>query len=212
MILKLRNGFTLAEVLITLGIIGVVAAMTIPTLINKYQKHVYYTQFRKAASQLENAIKMFEIDNGCVGNISDCLPNYSYLTAGDIVKYLNITEKITFQSESYNKYENIYDDFDCAPPLCAFITNDGMFFNPWMDSGTGNGGIVDINGPNKGPNKYGRDIFVYYMPYAGDIYSHELVWGGNEKKVGDSKDWQCNEEDYMVGCATKLFQEGKMNY
>ena len=35
---KLKNGFTLAEVLITLGIIGVVAALTIPALIGNYQK------------------------------------------------------------------------------------------------------------------------------------------------------------------------------
>ena len=36
----MKNGFTLAEVLITLGIIGVVAAMTIPTLISNYKKQI----------------------------------------------------------------------------------------------------------------------------------------------------------------------------
>ena len=35
--MKNKNGFTLAETLITLGIIGIVAAMTIPTLINGYK-------------------------------------------------------------------------------------------------------------------------------------------------------------------------------
>lgn len=34
-----QKGFTLAEVLITLGIIGIVASMTMPTLIGKYQKN-----------------------------------------------------------------------------------------------------------------------------------------------------------------------------
>ena len=43
-----RIAFTLAEVLITLGIIGVVAALTIPTLIQKYEKQVYITQLKKA--------------------------------------------------------------------------------------------------------------------------------------------------------------------
>ncbi len=37
---KIKLAFTLSEVLITLGIIGVVSAMTIPTLISKYQKHI----------------------------------------------------------------------------------------------------------------------------------------------------------------------------
>ena len=37
---KMKKGFTLAEVLITLGVIGIVAAMTIPTLVNNYQEKV----------------------------------------------------------------------------------------------------------------------------------------------------------------------------
>ena len=47
-----RAAFTLAEVLITLGIIGVVAAMTLPTLISNYQKRVYVTQLKKSVSVL----------------------------------------------------------------------------------------------------------------------------------------------------------------
>ena len=42
-----KNGFTLAEVLITLGIIGVVAAITLPTVIQNYQKQVLVTQLKK---------------------------------------------------------------------------------------------------------------------------------------------------------------------
>ncbi len=44
---KIKAGFTLAEVLITLGIIGIVAAMTIPGLIAKHQKIVTATQLKK---------------------------------------------------------------------------------------------------------------------------------------------------------------------
>lgn len=50
-----NNGFTLAEVLITLGIIGVVVAMTIPTLISKYKHKEYETRFKKAYSMLAQA-------------------------------------------------------------------------------------------------------------------------------------------------------------
>ena len=53
---KNKQGFTLAEVLITLGIIGVVAAMTLPTLIANYQKKVIATKLKQTYSILSNAI------------------------------------------------------------------------------------------------------------------------------------------------------------
>ena len=52
------SGFTLAEVLITLGIIGVVAAMTMPTLINSTQGAQYKTGFKKALTVLSQAVVM----------------------------------------------------------------------------------------------------------------------------------------------------------
>lgn len=57
-------GFTLAEVLITLGIIGVVAAMTMPTLIQKYQKKVTAVRIKKAYSMIYQAVKLSEAENG----------------------------------------------------------------------------------------------------------------------------------------------------
>ena len=60
--------FTLAEVLITLGIIGVVAAMTIPTLISKTQKKEAVTRLKGAYSQIAQAIRMSEADNGDISN------------------------------------------------------------------------------------------------------------------------------------------------
>ena len=59
-----KHGFTLAEVLITLGIIGVVAAMTLPTLIAKHQKRVLEKQFIKAYSLISQAAKKAEADLG----------------------------------------------------------------------------------------------------------------------------------------------------
>lgn len=53
-----KLGFTLAEVLITLGIIGVVAAMTIPTLMNQTGQAEFRTGFKKAVSVLNQAITM----------------------------------------------------------------------------------------------------------------------------------------------------------
>ncbi|MBQ8459630.1 type II secretion system protein [bacterium] len=55
---NLKNGFTLAEVLITLGVIGVVAAMTIPTLIANINGQRYRSQFKKTLSTLNQAGRM----------------------------------------------------------------------------------------------------------------------------------------------------------
>ena len=52
-----KKGFTLAEVLITLGIIGVVAALTIPTLVAKYQQKALNTQFKKSYALINQAIR-----------------------------------------------------------------------------------------------------------------------------------------------------------
>ena len=61
---KLHKGFTLAEVLITLGIIGVIAALTIPTLINKTTNKELETAFKKNYSMVQNAYKKAYYDNG----------------------------------------------------------------------------------------------------------------------------------------------------
>lgn len=56
MLKSFRGGFTLAEVLITLGIIGVVAAMTMPTLLNSTNGAQYRTAYKKALSVLSQAV------------------------------------------------------------------------------------------------------------------------------------------------------------
>lgn len=52
-----RWAFTLAEVLITLGVIGVVAALTMPSLIANYKKQVYVTQLKKSISTIEQGLQ-----------------------------------------------------------------------------------------------------------------------------------------------------------
>ena len=59
-----RTAFTLAEVLITLGIIGIVAALTLPTLISRYQEKVFITRLEKTYSILVSAYKLAVEENG----------------------------------------------------------------------------------------------------------------------------------------------------
>ena len=59
-----RPAFTLAEVLITLGIIGVVAALTLPALINNYEKSVVETRMQKFYTNINAALKLSIVENG----------------------------------------------------------------------------------------------------------------------------------------------------
>ena len=81
---KSFKGFTLAEVLITLGIIGVVAAMTLPTLISNYQKRVYENQLKKAASVLSNGFKLMMAHDG----VTELKDTYAFSGMTGTVTYL----------------------------------------------------------------------------------------------------------------------------
>lgn len=65
-----KNAFTLAEVLITLGIIGVVAAMTLPIIKNKAEKQILKNQYKKAYNTVSNALARSYVNNG--GTWYDC--------------------------------------------------------------------------------------------------------------------------------------------
>ena len=60
------NGFTISEVLITLGIIGVVAAMTLPTLIRRHQEKVIIAKLKKNYSTMQQAYLMAINDKGSI--------------------------------------------------------------------------------------------------------------------------------------------------
>lgn len=66
-------GFTLAEVLITLGVIGIVAALTIPILTNAYQEHEAVARVKETYSLVSQAVKQWEVEIGCIGQISKCM-------------------------------------------------------------------------------------------------------------------------------------------
>ncbi len=184
----------MAEVLITLGIIGVVAALTIPSLVAKYQKHVYYTQFMKAASSIENAFNaLYNSDEGYDREI--CIISKENW-GDDFMKYFNVAQVINNSNAEkicggYNKLpvglidgadrdwgaiDVCYNDRHETEPF-GFITNDGILIMLYQDNGYGGGNLIDTNGPNKGPNLLGRDVFVYY-PCSEEYYGEKIqLWG-----------------------------------
>ena len=73
-----RVAFTLAEVLITLGIIGIVAALTLPVVISKYQEHVLKQQFKKAYSNFSQVLLQVQAQDFDMN-----VPNCHYLSDAD---------------------------------------------------------------------------------------------------------------------------------
>lgn len=59
-----RKGFTLAEIIITLSIVGIVAAYTIPLLVNIYQKQIYVAQLKHSYSTIQEFFKQYLADQG----------------------------------------------------------------------------------------------------------------------------------------------------
>ena len=168
------NAFTLAEVLITLGIIGVVAAFTMPTLVNKTQTKVLETQYKKAISVLNNGYKKMLAENE-VFKVSE-LP---LSTCYDIPCFAKEHKKVfNIVSDSSNNefdtditYKNLNDtelDFDWNDVPYIFVTSDGVMYGLADRAAAGVAFYLDING-EKAPNQVGKDFHQVVINDNGSI-------------------------------------------
>lgn len=154
-------GFTLAEVLIVLGIIGLVADMTIPTLVNSYQKKVTVTRLQKAYSAMDQAIRLSQVDNG---NVKDWDFGSGY-TKADVEKFVNVYIRPYLKIISKDKFtdeESSISGYGSNKTVLA----DGTLLSFSLDGSSALGAPpgnlmvhVDINGTAK-PNKNGKDEFT----------------------------------------------------
>ncbi len=156
-------GFTLAEVLITLGIIGVVAALTLPSVIQKYQKKVTAERLKKMYSTLSQAVQMSEKDNDSVETWDFLLPTQDFMNKYIVPYIKDIAEREKSGTNLSKEY----------------ILADGSTLYAWTYSLSQNGRKecifrqfnVDINGDKK-PNVLGKDIFIFYIfPQKGREYN-----------------------------------------
>ncbi len=177
--MKKFSAFTLAEVLITLGIIGVVAAMTMPTLINQTNGAQYRAAFKKELSVISQAVTLnvaledFDFadltgDSTGVGTLTQMLQNranvvrvanvsdlktegYKPIFAGDNRKQASETKDVAIDSITDSDPTGMGDK--------AILFNDGSMFiyteasaKECSEKGTKCSGWFDVNGM-KGPNK-----------------------------------------------------------
>lgn len=179
-----KYAFTLAETLITLGIIGIVIAMTYPILINNHQKKILATQLKKGYSTISQALTLMYADTG-----EDILPqNYSGSTFANLFKqYLKINQysasyDITgsnpddyYKSKIYRNYNNSNDAKASLLDEGQMIIDDGMAIfiqnSPYPQYGLLI--TVDVNGINKRPNQWGHDLFTFRIEKKGHLIPSE---------------------------------------
>ena len=184
----LGKAFTLAEVLITLGIIGVVAAMTLPTVINNTRNKELEVAFKKSYSLFNQITQRVIIDD--FGGVVDA--DSSYLIAKDFLKYYKNAELCTkgsgngcpditnrnmceFMQDNYQTY-NGYRKSTCIgnDAVTNTIDNTTIYFdsaNPEEGANAYNKMLVaiDINGWQKRPNKLGYDMFMFQIDSSGKL-------------------------------------------
>lgn len=224
--MKLCNkkiGFTLAEVLIVLGIIGIVAAMTIPSLISEHNKKATITRLRKAVSTFQQALKLSEGENGEYTQWEELSEeNYKNWMNTYWVPYLKIAKKCdSFSDCGYaSEYPFVYSDGTRSTftPISVennsefYILSDGTTFSffkfTWVNK-TFPAILIDINGAQK-PNMYGKDVFVLNRNPKGYIsgltyYENSRTYLINECKAGgmscarllEVSGWEISE-DYPI--------------
>ena len=117
---RFKRGFTLAEVLITLAIIGVVAAISIPSVISNSQQQEFKTGLRKAVSVLNSAITMnMAIDGESPYDNADLF--------GYLMKHMAVMESTTNLNSKYVILES-----NGMRDNAAFYTTDGMRFEFYL--------------------------------------------------------------------------------
>ena len=179
--LRKNFAFTLAEVLITLGIIGIVAAMVIPSLINAYQKHVTVTRLKQAYAQLTQAVKLSENENGDVTvwdmtDSTDLINSSKKFAQTYIVPFIKYNNSCENENDSCNKgYQVKYlsgaNVTTVMNKLYGIVLINGVILR-FRPRDTFIEIYIDINGTSK-PNIVGKDIF-YVILYNGDKQNTHL--------------------------------------
>jgi len=199
--------FTLAEVLITLGIIGLVAEMTIPTLMQNMEKSQYESRLKKFYSTFIQGTQMYMQEEGCSDLICTNIFNGSTYYGNSWVNPVKSALDKMFKGVVYCGAYDCQEDakYLSNVPWGTMFTTDIDWQSFRLSDGTVIGFedtddwncfpvsstnrikalcsnlYVDLNG-NKLPNKYGRDIHIFALAQDGALYpwygtEHSKSWG-----------------------------------
>lgn len=201
-----KRAFTLAEVLITLGVIGVVAAMTLSPLIQNYQKQETANKLKKMYTKLNNVMQMAVNDYGDMSNwdfseMGVHLSNSKFLSTY-FIPYLQIIQK----DKSWEVCS--IDGISYLSSVPWQVLSDGTAisgFNNWL--------FIDINGKNS-PNRFGKDIFLLNFDKSKNRIIFEAQGQTNEQLKSDyaGGGYLCTKGSNrgLAGakCGAKIMQDG----
>ena len=187
-----RLAFTLTEVLITLGIIGVVAAMTIPNLVTKIQDAQFKTAAKKAYAITGQAFKSMQDDGKVLADYGSNPKTFKE----EFMTYFKVAEDCGLQNCVRGvSHSDIYKTLNGEKAETTlmdegqFTTLDGQFFMiqnserfKWLLIS------VDVNGYKSKPNIWGRDVFTFWIDESGNLRpmgSPDSIWPA--KKSCDRK-------------------------
>lgn len=226
-----RLAFTLAEVLITIGIIGVVAALTLPVVINKCQSKVLETRYKKSISTINQLVLKSKQDLGvdlftqyCSGSaIDSCvqtLNNNLILKGNKALNNSNLynierTDKIA----TYNNAQVVTNSAMGQLIQPVRYTNalpDGSFFwdtivENWSGQAFYNYVVfaVDTNG-YKRPNKLGHDIFIFLLNPQNDTlqtrYNYSITY--TQEEIDNNYNSEVEKERAGNPCSINSNQKG----
>ena len=222
----MKKAFTLAEVLITLTIIGVVAAITIPNLTRKWSDHADVQRVKEAYSILSNAYKIAIAENGPFtewkwpknksGEV-DNSENFGLMLS----KYLKIKQYCGKNLGCFDSYKVLNGKSNTVADYSYYyagklIMSNGMrvafYFwdNPYDFTFNDSYIIVDING-KKAPNRAGYDIFYFGIKENGLVQ-----WANRGGKGSELCNIQNNSLTYNnwsgFSCSYWVIKHGNMDY
>lgn len=229
---KNKNGFTLAEIIITFAIIGIIAALLIPTLIVSTNKQTYTSGFLKANQLLKQSSGTLMSNNSgtmaylqaddesnelrdryCSSLI--CIKKCDAGSGANSCYSSGIQNLINANFSDYTNLNTNYSwavlangmamGFHYANSNCS-----GTLYTSTLGANVSCGQIaVDVNGL-KTPNIVGRDIFYFV------IHNQGIIPEGAQRTI--YSDWTtfCNNSSVNAlngeGCAGRILTESKMNY
>jgi len=176
--------FTLAEVLITLGVIGIVAAMTIPSVLASYRKNVAETRLKHTYSMITQAIKLVETEHEMgfrleIPDINGDENGYSWENSRDLYemyfkKYIPAkvvwNNKNDFSKKKYYYYGNYNSSLNFDNNTYYFELGNGVLLGLVYDYRTGSMNWLIILNQNAKPIVAGRDYFVIRFTLANGGY------------------------------------------
>ena len=215
------GAFTLAEVLVTLGIIGVVAAMTMPSLIVNYQKQQTVTRLKKSYNILYQTLVRNEADDNDI-IIDTSAPTIQ--TSIDYVEtylapYMQIIKKCgtdttgecEFNAKGLNG-STMSGIEHCNATSTKIFLNDGVEIMPCITTNANYMQFyIDING-NKEPNVVGKDVFAfeYALKTDNSIYKKlfpRFNYDTVEDHIADQEN-RCNKNQNGLACASLIMVDG----